>query len=171
MEGRLNGGDLSESMLQNFIESTRKTVQERTLFQAKVNKARELFSHTIKEPSTVRDFPSELLRAVAVDSSAPSRGPWRATLQPTVFDSFMEHCPDRDIRWNVWSASRSMCSPGQNKEVSNSLHLEEIRFQRRDQAKILGYPTYVDMSMETKMAGSVASVQLMINSLLEKGTT
>ena len=147
----------------------RKTEEERTQFQSKVTKARQLFSQPIIEPSVARDFPSELLRATAVDRSAPSRGPWKVSLEPHIMQPFLQHCPDPELRQNVWWASRTMCSPGQNKEVTTSLNLEEIRFQRREQAKLLGYATYADLSMETKMAGSVDAVRRMIDVLLEKG--
>lgn len=169
LEGRLNGGELSESAMKIYTQSMRKTEEERTQFQSKVTKARQLFSQPIIEPSVARDFPSELLRATAVDRSAPSRGPWKVSLEPHIMQPFLQHCPDPELRQNVWWASRTMCSPGQNKEVTTSLNLEEIRFQRREQAKLLGYATYADLSMETKMAGSVDAVRRMIDVLLEKG--
>ena len=103
-------------------------------------------------------------------SNSPSQGPWKVTLEPHILTPFMEHCPDPLLRWNVWRAFRSRGSPGQNKELSTSFNLEEIRFQRRDQAKLLGYGSFADISMETKMAGSVQNVNKMIEDLMEKGT-
>ena len=104
-------------------------------------------------------------------SLAPSRGPWNISLAPHIYSSFMQHCPDSLLRWNVWKAYRSRGSPGQNKDLTTSLHLEEIRFARRDQVKLLGYASFADMSMETKMAGSVKTVKNMINSLAELGNS
>lgn len=42
-------------------------------------------------------------------------------------------------------------------------------FCRDDEAKLLGYPTYAHLSMETKMAGSLQSVENMLDFLLKKG--
>ena len=81
----------------------------------------------------------------------------------------MEHCPDQLLRWNVWQAHRARGSSAGDSSLTTSLDLEEIRFQRRDQVKLLGYPTFAAMSMETKMAGSVDNVTKMIELLLEKG--
>lgn len=81
----------------------------------------------------------------------------------------MEHCSDPLLRWNVWRAHRSRGSNAGDSALSTGLHLEEIRFQRRDQVKMLGYPSFAAMSMETKMAGSVENVNKMIYLLLEKG--
>lgn len=81
----------------------------------------------------------------------------------------MEHCPDPLLRWNVWRAHRTRGSGAGDKVLTTGLHLEEVRYQRRDQVKLLGYPSYAAMSMETKMAGSVDNVNKMIELLLEKG--
>lgn len=168
LEGRLNGLELNESGMKNYIVTSRKLEEQKSNFQKKVEKATHTFSHIIQNPNEVRDFPSELLRATASDSLAPSRGPWKVTLAPHIYSSFMQYCPDSLLRWNVWKANRSRGSPGQDKDLSTSLHLEEIRFARRDQVKLLGYSSFADMSMETKMAGSVETVKEMIHSLMEK---
>lgn len=81
----------------------------------------------------------------------------------------MEHCSDPMLRWNVWRAHRARGSSSGDSSLTTSLHLEEVRFQRRDQVKLLGYASFADMSMETKMAGSVDNVKKMIDLLLEKG--
>ena len=169
LEGRLNGSELNESGMKNYIETLRKLEENKRKFQQKVDEATKRFSHVLTDPNAVRDFPSDLLRATALDSSAPSRGPWKITLQPHVYTSFMEHCPDPLLRWNVWRAHRNRGSSAGDKALTTSLNLEEVRFQRRDQVKLLGYSNFAAMSMETKMAGSVENVNKMIELLLEKG--
>ena len=67
LEGQLNGGDLNEKNLASYTAACRKIEQEKMMFQDKVDKAKELFHHTITDAQVVRDFPSELLRATAVD--------------------------------------------------------------------------------------------------------
>nr|CAD7592199.1 unnamed protein product [Timema genevievae] len=42
---------------------------------------------------------------------------------------------------------------------------------RKCQAQLLGFESFADMSMQTKMAGSVQAAQSMMNSLLNRGTT
>ncbi|KAI9557823.1 hypothetical protein GHT06_014572 [Daphnia sinensis] len=168
LEGRLNGSELNESGLKHYIEASRKLEEHKSKFQQKVEKATSRFSHVLTDPNAVRDFPSELLRATALDSSAPSRGPWKITLQPHIYSTFMEYCSDPLLRWNVWQANRARGSSSGDRSLTTSLDLEEIRFQRRDQVKLLGYPSFAAMSMETKMAGSVGNVNKMIELLLEK---
>lgn len=43
-------------------------------------------------------------------------------------DRFIEYCPDRDLRWNVWQAYEKAGSPADEKrELNNGLEVEEIR--------------------------------------------
>ena len=67
LEGRLNGSELNESGMKKYIETSRKLETHKSNFQQKVEKATHRFSHVITDPNTVRDFPSELLRATALD--------------------------------------------------------------------------------------------------------
>lgn len=67
LEGRLNGSELNESGLKYYIEVSRKLEEHKSKFQQKVEKATSRFSHVLTDPNSVRDFPSELLRATALD--------------------------------------------------------------------------------------------------------
>lgn len=40
---------------------------------------------------------------------------------------------------------------------------------RRDEAKLLGYPTFADISMETKMVGTLQNAEDHLAQLLSKG--
>lgn len=43
-------------------------------------------------------------------------------------ERFIEYCPDRDIRWNVWQAYEKAASPDDSlRELNNGLEVEEIR--------------------------------------------
>lgn len=114
----------------------------------------------------VREFPIDVLQQMAADPMNPTKGPWKATLQPRIFNNFLEHCQDRTQRWNVWQANVRKSSGQTDKALSNSVHVENIRHLRQTQAKLLGYPTFVDMSMETKMAGTAENVRTMLAHLL-----
>ncbi|XP_019871362.2 uncharacterized protein LOC109599775 [Aethina tumida] len=167
LEGRLNGMELDSEKKELLHQCLKKITIEKANFREKTQISTKQFSQTIDDSKIVRDFPADVLKATALDPNNYLRGPWKLSLQPNVYLPVMEHCPVREIRWNMWQAMVSRGSSYRDKELTTSLNLEEIRFIRRDIAKILGYETYVDMSMETKMAGSASSVQNMIKGLLQ----
>lgn len=165
-EGKLNGLDLKGTDSEYLISYISSLAKERKLFRQKIDLATHLFRHTIKDVSVIKDFPRDILDSISTNPKDPLNGPWKLTLQPHVYKAVMEYCPDRTIRFNIWRALVIRGSNDGDNELRTSLHLEEIRFLRKKLANILGYETFVDMSMETKMAGSVQSVQNMINVLL-----
>lgn len=167
LEGRLNGLEVKGQKRERLGFVLVDLAKEKSIFREKVAMATKLYSQTIHNYDMVRDFPESLLKAMAVNSKAETQGPWKVTLQPHIYDLFMQYCPERDLRWNTWQAQVQRCSGYFNKELDTSLHLENIRAFRQEQAAILGFDSYADMSMETKMAGSVDNVNNVLDVLLE----
>lgn len=167
LEGKLNGVALSPGNKAILNETMGNLKQERANFRGKIDVSVRNFLHIINEYSAVREFPTSLLQSLAADPLNPSKGPWKVTLQPNVYNNFLEHCQDRKLRWNVWQANTRKCSGQTDKALSNSVHIEQIRHLRKTQAKLLGYESFVDMSMETKMAGNIGNVKALLANLLE----
>ncbi|XP_045618948.1 uncharacterized protein [Procambarus clarkii] len=168
LEARLNGIELPPEKNAIFTNKLKMLEVEKSEFRRKVLESSSKFSHKIQNSSIVKDFPDTLLKNMAVDRSRFKEGPWTVTFQPHVYDSFLEHCPSTELRRNTYRAYNMRASNHISQDVSNSTHIEEIRSLRREQARILGYENFAQMSMETKMAGSVENVTSMITSLLAK---
>ena len=117
----------------------------------------------------MRDFPNDVLKEMAMDPAQPAKGPWTVTLHPYLYRKFLEYCPDRARRWNAYRARVNLGSGEYDDNSYCGGHVKEIRVQRKDQAAILGYSSYVDLSMEMKMAANVENVHSMIACLLPKG--
>ena len=76
---------------------------------------------------------------------------------------FMEYCNNRSERWGVWRAYNNRAAIGQDSQnLSNHVTIKDIRLARNDIAEMLGYKNFGQMSMQTKMAGSVENVLNMI---------
>jgi oligopeptidase A len=168
LEAKLNGIEVDGAEKFQLNECIDKLGQERAKYHGKVEATRRNFQQNCNDPAIIKEFPLNLLQAISVDPKAhPTKGPWKISLQPYIVKNFLEYCPDHNLRWNVWQADVRKCSSQQEKALETSTHLEEIRYLRRQQAKLLGYESYVHMSMETKMAGSVKTVTDTISSLLD----
>lgn len=167
LESKLNGIEVDESSKQELREVLEKLTQERSKFHGKREVAVKKFSHVIKDPALMKEFPPGVLQALAVDQSQVVKGPWKITLQPFVVQNFLEYCPDRTQRWNLWQADTRKCSNHTDKALENSTHLEVIRGLRKRQAKLLGYESFAHMSMETKMVESIDYLRGTLAELLQ----
>jgi oligopeptidase A len=128
----------------------------------------------LTDASDVDGFPSSLRRITAAswnraDENAgktpatPELGPWRITLDQPSFGPFMEHCRNRSLREQVFRAyiTRAGAEPHDNSPL-----LTRILALKKEQANLLGYVCYADLSLSRKMAGDVAAVQQMFDQLL-----
>lgn len=167
LEGRLNGLELSDKKRALLTEAMVKQKKERAKFQQNVDKATANFKNVVKDFEMVREFPTEVLANFAADPSQPLQGPWTVTLKENSLQRFLEHCPNRTERWNVWQAGNRRASTHIDKLLQNSTTIEEIRFLRKDQADILGLGSFVDLSMQTKMVRDVDQLKDTINAINE----
>ncbi|XP_013188596.2 uncharacterized protein LOC106133421 [Amyelois transitella] len=166
LEGKLNGLDVKgvkRERLNNVLGFLR---TERQTFREKVNTANKLFTSTVVDESILKECPESLVKSMAGHND-PSRGPWKVTLEPHIYEPFMQYCPDRRLRWNMWQATTQRCSNYVNKEIETTSNMEQIRSFRHEQAQILGFDSFAEMSMETKMAGSVENIYKTFDSFLE----
>ncbi|KAK8742202.1 hypothetical protein OTU49_002174 [Cherax quadricarinatus] len=168
LEARLNGIELLEEKATIFTNVLKKLESLKAEFRKKVVESSSRFSYNIQDSNIVKDFPDALLKNMARDPSQYKQGPWVITLQPYVYGSFLEHCPDAELRRNTYRAYNMRASNHVSQDINNSVHIEEIRTLRGEQACLLGYENFAQMSMETKMAGSVDNVISMIESLSAK---
>lgn len=166
LEGKLNGLLLSKKDKDALSYNLIKLSEEKITYQSKVNVAIDTFSHTITDYTNVRLFPGELLQAMSKDPKNHLLGPWTVSLKPHIYNAFMEHCPDRMLRWNLWQANTRKASKLTHRELDNGMPILKIRDYRQEVANLLGYNNYLEMSMETKMVGTLPKAQEFINGLL-----
>lgn len=168
LEARLNGIELPSEKAPVLAGALKKLEEQKSVFKQKVIESTNRFSYRIQDPDVVTEFPTEVLQKMAFDKSQYHQGPWDVTLQPGIYEKVLEYCPQTEIRRNTYRGYNMRGSNHLSKEVNNSIHIEEIRSLRKDQADLLGYDNFAQMSMETKMAGTVDNVLSMITSLLIK---
>ena len=95
-------------------------------------------------------------------SATPQDGPWRITLEIPVFMPFMQHSRRRDLREKLYRAFITRASSG---DKDNSPLIEQTLQLRQEQAELLGYASYADVSLAEKMAPNVAAVEDMFETL------
>jgi len=140
-------------------------------YRFRIATATSRFRHVIRDPTVVREFPMDLLRAMAADSGQPGRGPWSVTLHPYIHRKFMEYCPERRLRWNAHVATVNRGSRENDVYLNVAGFVKDIRQHRLDQAVTLGYENYAEMSLASKMAGSMDNVMNMISTMHGRART
>jgi oligopeptidase A len=113
-------------------------------------------------PRTVRAQTAAAAKAAGYDGATAERGPWRVTLDAPVHIPFMEHARRRDLREIVYRAFVTCASSG---ELDNGPLIDRMIALRKEKGDLLGYASYAEMSLATKMASGVDAVAELLSEL------
>ncbi|CAG0896282.1 unnamed protein product [Cyprideis torosa] len=170
LEGMLNGSGLSTVGKRKLMICAQKLGESKASYELIVQEALGKFVHRIENLDIMHGIPDAILCEMAVNKSEPLIGPWEVTLKPYIYEAFIKHCHDSEIRWNAWFAMVTQSLTAKSTTSAVSLRMEQIRKGRTELARLLGYENFVDMSMQTKMAKNVVEVREMLNELYEPAT-
>jgi len=140
-----------------------------TQFSNHVLDATKAFSLTLTTPEEIAGLPPSLLslaaqaaRAEGSENATPENGPWRITLDFPSFGPFLKYSQRRDLREKVYRAYISRASNG---DLNNFPLIERILELKKQKATLLGFDSYAELSLASKMAPNVAAVEALLEEL------
>lgn len=157
-----------------FNRASEQLAELSTTFSNHVLDATQAWSLVLHERGDVAGLPQRALETLAAaardagdrhrDGSEASgeRGPWRMGLDMPRYIPFVTHCDNRALREQAYRAHVGRASSG---ELDNSELIETILELRADQAHRLGYAHWADLSLASKMAETVESVEALLEEL------
>jgi oligopeptidase A len=178
VEAALRDAELSGVGLEGETKATFNQIQQdlaelSTQFSNHVLDATKAFSLTLTIAEEVAGLPPSLLalaaqaaRDASGDEAHPEAtveaGPWRITLDAPSYGPFLQHSQRRDLREKLYRAYITRAASG---ELNNEPLIERILTLRQQQAEILGFSNYAELSLARKMAPSVTSVEALMEEL------
>src|SRR4028119_504236 len=140
-----------------------------TKFSNNVLDATKAFSMTLTAKDEVDGLPPSLTslaaqaaREAGEEDATAENGPWRITLDYPSYVPFMQHSTRRDLREKLYKAFVSRASNG---ELDNTPLIERILELRQEKAKLLGFNSFAELSLASKMAPTVEAVEALLEEL------
>ncbi|BFM39740.1 M3 family metallopeptidase [Synechocystis sp. LKSZ1] len=168
-EAELAGVGLSGEKRERFNAIQLELGELSTQFSNHLLDATKAFSLTLTTPEEVAGLPPSLLafaaqtaRSQGQETATPEAGPWVITLDYPSYLPFMKYSERRDLREQLYRAFVRRASEG---EWDNQPLIEKILALRLEQAQLLGYSTYAELSLSRKMAPSVEAVETLLEEL------
>lgn len=167
-EARLAGIGLDGTERERFNGLVRDLTATTTAFSNAVLDATKAWSHLVTDPAQVAGMPLTWRRIASDKAKAtrpeaePEGGPWLLTLDHPVFGPVMQHCRDRSVRERIY---RTFVARAADAPHDNRPRLTEILRLRREQARLLGFASWAELSLSRKMAGSVDRVEELLEKL------
>ncbi len=169
-DNRLSGIELTGEAKDQFNAISKELSKLAQGFSNNVMDATKDFSLTIENIDDVKGMPFSFLSLASQSwnqkskeqSSTPEKGPWLVTLDYPSFGPFLQHGPNRELREKVYRSSVTKASKG---KFDNSHHITKILELKSQLCSLLGYSTYAEMSVASKMAPDVDAVEKLLNEL------
>ena len=166
-DGELSGIALAGAQRERFNQIAVELSDLATRFQNQLLDATKSFALDLKDPAEVDGLPpmaraqaAQAARGAGMDQATAEAGPWRITLEPSLFMAFMEHATRSDLRERLYRAfiTRASQPPHDNAPL-----IRRILAARREQSALLGFPSFAAQSTAQKMAGSVEQVDALLD--------
>lgn len=170
LSARLSGIALEGEKRARFNKIAEELSQLSTKFSNNVLDATKEFKLTLASPAEVEgltDSAKEMLAHSYARQNPPAKpdaanGPWLLTLDAPVYVAFMQFGKNRALREKLYRAFVSRASSG---DKDNTPLMADILRLRREEAELLGYANYAEVSLATKMAGGPAEVLALLEEL------
>ncbi|MBE9233162.1 M3 family metallopeptidase [Cuspidothrix issatschenkoi LEGE 03284] len=113
-------------------------------------------------PSSLLSLAAQAARAAGEENATPEHGPWHITLDFPSYFPFMQHSTRRDLREKLYKAYITRASSG---ELDNNPLIIRILELRQELAKLIGFESFAELSLASKMAKDVPSVEKLLEEL------
>ncbi len=153
----LAGVDLEKQAKDRFKAIMQELAATQAAFEHNVQDASDAWSLHITEAANVDGLPAQALARAADD--AGDKGGWLLSLDYPTYDAVMKHAAHRPLReafYRAWVTRGT--DQGANPGWDNSDNIEKILALRHEAAGLVGFPTFADYSLATKMADSPQQV-------------
>ncbi|TRU23291.1 MAG: M3 family peptidase [Microcystis aeruginosa Ma_QC_B_20070730_S2] len=140
-----------------------------TKFSNNLLDATKAFQLKLTTPEDIAGLPPSLLslaaqtaRTQGETNASTETGLWVITLDFPSYFPFMKYSDNRELREKLYKAYVSRADLG---ELDNNPLIDRILQLRQEQAHLLGYSTYAEVSLARKMANSVDEIEKLLDNL------
>ncbi len=171
LEMEHRGISLDADAQKEFNDISEKLGKLSTNFSNNVLDATNSWALILNDKSQIDGVPERVLELMSISAhkylkkegeADAKNGPWKLSLDIPTYTAFMTYANDRNLREKLYKAFVSRASYG---EKNNSQIIEEILSLRTKQAKLLGYESWAELSLSTKMAKEINNVEKLLEEI------
>ena len=166
---KLSGIGLATEQKARFKALSQQLSQLNSQFSDNVLDATNAWVKHITDVQELEGLPESALEMAAQTAQQRGLEGWVITLQFPSYIAVMTYATNRQLREEVYQAYTTRASElGVNPEWDNTQVMQAILQLRREEAQLLGYDTYADLSLATKMAENPQAVLAFLDDLAQR---
>jgi oligopeptidase A len=155
---RLGGAELAPPQKARFLEIQQELARLASRFQDNVLDATNDFGLFLTDPAEIAGIPEDVLATARAAAAQEGRDGWKLTLHMPCYLPVMQYAAHPTVRERMYYAYTTRASEFGKPEWDNGPHMRRILELREEAARLLGYSTYAEVSLASKMARSPREV-------------
>jgi oligopeptidase A len=159
---QLRGVGLEGQKKQTFNTASERLAELATAFGNHVLDATNGWSLSLSSEDELAGLPASLRQLLAQAATDAGESGWRLGLDMPRVVPFLKYSQRRDLREKLYRAQVGRASSG---ELDNNPLIVQILELKLEQAQLLGYANWAEVSLAPKMAGSVFEVEGLLEDL------
>jgi len=165
---RLGGADLAADSKIRFKAIQEELAGLSAKFSENLLDATNEFALFVEARGRLAGIPEDVMQTAAEAAAGAGKPGWKFTLHAPAYQPFMQYCEDRDLRLAIYRAYATRASEFGNSDWDNTPLIASILRLREEEAHLLGYKDYAEVSLVPKMAKSPHEVLAFLDDLALK---
>ena len=165
---RLSGAELPEADKPRFTEIQLRLAELSSTFSQNVLDATDDFALYIDDVNELAGVPEDSLAMFAAAAQADGKTGYKITLQFPFYFPIAQYADNRALREQLYRAYSTRASEFGKPEWDNAPLIREILQLRAEEARMLGFANYAELSLVSKMAQNPAEVVSFLRDLAQR---
>lgn len=156
---RLSGAELPEEKKERYAEIQEALAQLSTKFSENILDATNDYSLLVEDEAELAGLPDDVKQAAKLTAEKDGKTGYKFTLHFPSFFPILQFADSRKLRETVYRANTTKASDlGGKPEWDNTKLIVDLLKLRNEEAQLLGYKNYAEVSLVAKMAETPAQV-------------
>jgi oligopeptidase A len=165
---RLSGAELPEEHKPRFKEIQEAMSALAAKFSENLLDATNAHAEWINDETGLAGLPDDVKAAARNAAEQDGKPGWKFTLRAPSYIPVMQYADNRDLRARIYRAYATRAAEQGKPEWDNGPLIDKILALRAEEARLLGFASYAEVSLVPKMASTPAEVATFLRDLAAK---
>jgi len=165
---RLSGAELPEEQKPRFQAIQEELASLAAKFSENLLDATNAFAEIVTDEAELIGLPADVIQAAREAAEKDGKAGWKFTLHMPSYWPVLQFADSRRLRETLYRASATRASEFGPENLDNTPLIKRILELRAEEARMLGFQNYADVSLASKMAESVPQVLEFLRDLSRK---
>lgn len=154
----LGGVDLQGAERERYAQLSEQIAVASQKFSENVLDARDRWTLHVEDEARLEGLPPDVRRTARQAALTDGREGWKLTLKMPCYLPVMQYARDRALREACYRGHATLASEQGDPAFDNTALIEQILALRSEEASLLGYTSYAELALQTRMANQPTEV-------------